>query len=347
MDFENKQRTEIASLGEFELINHLTKNFEIKNNSSVRGIGDDAAVIFNEDKKTLVSTDMLVEGVHFDLTYVPLKHLGYKSIVVNLSDIFAMNAVPQQVLVSIAISNRFSLEAIEELYSGMYLACEKYKIDLIGGDTTSSLSGLTLSITVIGSANSEKISYRNGAKANDLLCVSGDLGAAYIGLQVLEREKFVFQSNKNMQPDLEGKDYILQRQLKPEAREDVIKLLHQLDIIPSSMIDISDGLSSEILHICKQSNVGAQVYEEKLPIDQLTYNTALEFNIDPTTCALNGGEDYELLFTISMQEYEKIKSQALVTVIGHITSKESGCNLITKNGSLIELKAQGWNSFSK
>lgn len=345
---ENKERTELTTLGEFGLIKHLTEHVEIYNESSIKGIGDDAAVIkYNGEKHTLVSTDMLVEGVHFDLTYVPLKHLGYKSIIVNLSDICAMNGTPKQVTVSIAASNRFSVEALEELYAGMLFACKKYNVDLVGGDTTSSTSGLIISITVIGEANKEDIVYRNGAKEKDLLCVSGDLGGAYMGLQVLEREKFVFKDNPNIQPDLVGNDYILERQLKPEARVDVVEILKNIGIKPTSMIDVSDGLASEIMHICSQSDLGCELYEDKIPLDPQTFERAREFNLDPTVCALNGGEDYELLFTIPMSDYDKIKNVPDFTVIGHMTAKASGINLIAKAGTSHPITAQGWNSFKQ
>ena len=340
---ENKERTELTTLGEFGLIKHLTEHVEIYNESSIKGIGDDAAVIkYDSEKHTLVSTDMLVEGVHFDLTYVPLKHLGYKSIVVNLSDICAMNGLPKQVTVSIAASNRFSVEALEELYAGMLFACKKYNIDLIGGDTTSSTSGLIISVTVIGEANKEDIVYRNGAKDKDLLCVSGDLGGAYMGLQILEREKFVFKDNPNIQPDLVGNDYILERQLKPEARVDIVELLKNIGVKPTSMIDISDGLASEIIHISTQSELGCELYEEKIPLDPQTFDRAREFNLDPTVCALSGGEDYELLFTVPMSDYDKIKNQPDITIIGHMTPKSSGVNLIAKAGTSHPITAQGW-----
>jgi thiamine-monophosphate kinase len=347
MDFDNTTRTELSELGEFGLIKHLTQFIELGQESSIKGVGDDAAVIDNGNLQTVVSTDMLVEGVHFDLTYVPLKHLGYKSVIVNLSDIYAMNAKPRQIVVSIAISSRFNLEAIEELYAGMLLACKKYKVDMVGGDTTSSLSGLVINITAIGAAKKEDMVYRNGAKESNLLCVTGDLGGAYMGLQLLEREKSVFKENPKLQPDLEGKDYILERQLKPEARRDIIDLLHQLDIKPTSMIDVSDGLSSEILHLCSQSNVGVQLYEDKIPIDPQTFETAREFNLDPTICALSGGEDYELLFTIDIGEYEKIKNSIDLSIIGHITNESKGKVLIAKDGTVHEIKAQGWNSLKK
>ncbi len=344
MEFDNTSDTNLAELGEFGLIKHLTQHIELYQPSTIKGVGDDAAVINNEDLQTVISTDILIEGVHFDLTYVPLRHLGYKSVIVNLSDVYAMNAHPKQILVSIALSNRFKLEAIEELYSGMLAACKKYKIDLVGGDTTSSLSGLVISITAIGGVKKEDITYRNGAKESNLLCVSGDLGGAYMGLQILEREKSVFKENPKLQPDLEGKDYLLERQLKPEARKDIIETLHSLGIKPTAMIDVSDGLSSEILHLCSQSDVGVELYEEKIPIDSLTYETAREFNLDPTLCSLSGGEDYELLFTIDISEYEKLKNSMDITIIGHITDKAKGCNMISKSGTVHELKAQGWNA---
>ncbi len=344
---ENSGRTELTSLGEFGLINHLTEHVEIYNPaSSLKGIGDDAAVIkYDNDKSTLVSTDMLVEGVHFDLTYSPLKHLGFKAIAVNLSDICAMNGTPRQVTVSIAASNRFSVEALEELYAGMLYACKKYKVDLVGGDTTSSTSGLIISVTAIGEAKQEDIVYRNGAKEKDLVCVTGDLGGAYMGLQILEREKFVFKDNPQLQPDLEGNDYILERQLKPEARVDIIELFKSLDIKPSSMIDVSDGLASELMHLCTQSGVGCELYEDKIPLDPQTFDRAREFSLDPTVCALSGGEDYELLFTLPMSEYDKIKNLPDFTIIGHITPKSSGLNLVAKAGTSHPITAQGWNSF--
>jgi thiamine-monophosphate kinase len=347
MDFDNTSDTDLSELGEFGLIKHLTQHIELNQASTIKGVGDDGAVIDNGNLQTVITTDMLVEGVHFDLTYVPLKHLGYKSVVVNLSDVYAMNAEPRQIVVSIAISNRFKLGALEELYAGMLMACKKYNVDLIGGDTTSSLTGLVISITAIGAAKKEEIVYRTGAKEGNLLCVSGDLGGAYMGLQILEREKSVFKENPNLQPDLEGKDYILERQLKPEARKDIFELFKTLKIQPTSMIDVSDGLSSEILHLCTQSNVGVDLYEEKIPIDPLTYNTAFEFNLDPTLCALSGGEDYELLFTIDIADYEKVKNTIDFTIIGHITNESKGRNMIAKAGSVHELKAQGWNALLK
>jgi thiamine-monophosphate kinase len=343
--FENSEKTNIESLGEFGLIDHLTKQIKIKQPGTLKGIGDDAAVIDFKGKKALISTDMLLEGIHFDLAYTPLKHLGYKAIQVNLSDIFAMNGMASQVTVSIGISSKFPLEAVEELYEGIYLACEKYNVDLVGGDTTSSRQGLVISVTSIGYADEKNIVYRNTAHEDDLICVSGDLGGAYVGLQLLEREKLVYMENPNIQPDLEGKDYIIERQLKPEARKDIVELLQDIKIVPTAMIDISDGLASEILHICKQSNKGCNIYEDKIPLDPMTYETAREFNLDPTVCALSGGEDYELLFTIKQADYEKIKLQMDISVIGHITEPSAGCNLITKSGIVHALKAQGWNAF--
>jgi len=340
------KRTELDALGEFGLIDHLTKGFTKTKESTEFGIGDDAAVLsISDDEATLVSTDMFIEGVHFNLMYMPLKHLGYKVVAANVSDICAMNGVAEQITVSISVSNRFPVEALEELYDGIRTACEMYKIDLIGGDTSSSLSGLTISVTVLGRANKKDIVYRSGAKENDLIVTSGDLGAAYVGLQVLEREKQVFEANPNIQPDLDGHDYIIERQLKPEARVDVIKFLKELEVVPTSMIDISDGLASEIMHICKSSNVGCHIYDEKIPIDGKTSMTAIEFNLDPVTCALNGGEDYELLFTVRQEDYDKIKGNPHMTVIGHITDAKDGIYYIDKNGSAIELQAQGWNHF--
>jgi thiamine-monophosphate kinase len=343
--FDNKEKTEIANLGEFGLIDHLTQNIKLGNASTIKGAGDDAAVLDFKDKKVLISTDMLLEGIHFDLAYTPLKHLGYKAIQVNLSDIYAMNGTATQVTVAMGFSSKFPLEAVEELYSGMLLACEKYNIDLVGGDTTSSKQGLVISVTSIGYADEQDIVYRNTAGEGDLICVSGDLGGAYTGLQLLEREKLVYLENPNIQPDLEGKDYIIERQLKPEARKDVVELLKQLGIKPTAMIDVSDGLASEILHICKQSNKGCQVYEEKIPIDPMTFETAREFNLDPTVCALSGGEDYELLFTIKQTDYEAIRHNADISIIGHITEPSAGCNLVSRSGNVHQLKAQGWNAF--
>src|SRR6201989_2553710 len=345
--FDNKERTNLEELGEFGLINYLTKNFTLSQKSTVKGVSDDAAVLDAQGKKVLVSTDMLLEGIHFDLAYTPLKHLGYKSIQVNLSDIYAMNGIASQVTVSIGISSKFPLEAIEELYEGIYLACEKYNVDLVGGDTTSSLQGLVISVTSIGYADENNITYRNTAKEGDLICVSGDLGGAYVGLQLLEREKLVYIENPNIQPDLEGKDYIVERQLKPEARKDVIELLKEIDVKTTSMIDVSDGLASEILHICKQSNKGCNLYEEKIPLDPMTFETAREFNLDPTVCALSGGEDYELLFTVKQADYDKIKFKMDITIIGYITEPAAGCKLITKAGAVHPLTAKGWHAFKK
>jgi thiamine-monophosphate kinase len=340
------KRTELSELGEFGLIDKLTSQFTTHISTTIKGVGDDAAVISISDSEVmLVSTDMLLEGVHFNLMYTPLMHLGYKSVMVNLSDIFAMNGTAQQITVSIAVSNRFPLEALEELYAGIKKACDLYQVDLIGGDTSSSLSGLTISVTAIGKAKKSEVVYRSGAKENELLVVSGDLGGAYMGLQLLEREKEVFKANPNMQPDLDGNDYLLERQLKPEARQDVIKFLKDLDVKPTSMIDISDGLASEIFHLCKASDLGCTIYDEKIPIDAKTSMAAIDFNIDPVTCALNGGEDYELLFTVSLADYDKIKGNPHMTVIGHITDKNSGVNLVDKNGAIIPLQAQGWKAF--
>ena len=341
---KNPSKTAIETLGEFGLIDHLTKNFKIKNSSTIKSIGDDAAVLDFKNNKTLISTDLLVENVHFDLNYVPLKHLGYKAVMVNLSDIYAMNASATQITVSIAVSNRFPLEALDELYSGIETAAKIYNIDVIGGDTTSSNKGLIISITAIGHANDDKIVYRNGAQPNDLVVVSGDIGGAYMGLQILERENEVFKVNPNNQPDLNPYAYIVERQLKPEARKDIVKLLEDLDVKPSSMIDISDGLSSEAIHLCKQSNVGIELYENKIPLDPQVISTCEEFKIDSTTVALNGGEDYELLMTISQEDYPKIKANPNLTVIGYITEANRGMNLITRDNSAIPLIAKGWNS---
>ena len=341
------QRTSIAQLGEFGLIEHLTKHFTLQNASSLKGIGDDGAVLDFKDEKVVVSTDLLIEGVHFDLAYMPLKHLGYKAVTVNLSDIYAMNAKATQITVSVAVSNRFPLEALEELYAGISLAAKQYEVDVIGGDTTSSQKGLILSVTAIGSANSDAITYRNGAGNTDLLVVTGDLGAAYMGLQVLEREKQVFQVNPNNQPDLDNYTYLIERQLKPEARKDIAGILKALEVQPTAMIDISDGLSSEVMHLCKQSGVGCNVYEEKLPLDPQFINVCEEFNIDSTTIALNGGEDYELLFTIKMEDYDKIKGNPNFTVIGHMTPESEGIHLVTRANTKIALKARGWNPIAE
>ncbi len=346
MDKERKQ-TNISELGEFGLIDRLTKAITIKNDSTIKGIGDDAAILDFKEKQVVVSSDLLTEGIHFNLMYVPLKHLGYKAVVVNLSDILAMNAVPKQVTVSMAVSGKFSVEALEELYEGIHLACEQYNVDLVGGDTTSSLTGLTLSITAIGEAEKDDIVMRSGAKPNDILCVTGDLGGAYMGLQLLERENEVFKVNENMQPKLDGYDYILERQLKPEARGDIIAAFKRLGIKPTSMIDISDGLSSEIMHLCKNSGVGCSLFEDKVPMDYQTKQMAEEFNINPLVAALNGGEDYELLFTLPLDDYEKIKNDPDFTVIGHMTEAAEGVNLQTTGGSSIPLEAQGWNHGNK
>ena len=358
------QRTDIAKLGEFGLIKHLTEHIELKNKSSKCGVGDDCAVLqYEADKQTLVTTDLLMEGIHFDLTYVPLEHLGYKAAITNFSDVYAMNGRPKQLLVSVALSKRFCVEDLEDLYSGLRLACDTHGVDLVGGDTSASMTGLTLSITCIGEANAEDIVYRNGAKETDLICVSGDLGAAYMGLQLLEREKTVFnqqkqeelQNGKNpetkdidiVQPDFSGKEYLLERQLKPEARVDIIKALAEAGVKPTSMMDISDGLSSELLHICTQSNVGCRIYEEHLPLDYQTAVMAEELNMNVTTCALNGGEDYELLFTVNISDYEKVSEMKDVRLIGHITKKDLGCAIICRDGSEFELKAQGWNAINE
>ncbi len=337
-----KKQTLISELGEFGLIDRLTNQFEIKNSSTLKGVGDDAAVLDYRNKCVLLSTDLLTEGIHFNLMYFPLKYLGYKSVIVNLSDIYAMNGTPKQITVSMALSNKFSVEAVEELYSGIYQACENYGVDLAGGDTTSSLTGLTLSISVLGEANRDSVVYRSGAQPGDLLCVSGDLGGAYMGLQLLERENEVFKVNRDMQPQLSGYDYILQRQMKPEARADVIKIFEKLKIKPTAMIDISDGLSSEIMHLCKNSKVGCRLFEEKIPMDSQTKKMADELNINPIVATLNGGEDYELLFTLSPAEAEKIKNDPDFSIIGEITDAGEGVNLHTTGGSKIALLAQGW-----
>ena len=344
---ENKTNTPLSEYGEFGLIEHLTQEIKLKNTSSVLGVGDDAAVIDVKNRLQVVSTDILVEGIHFDLHYAPLKHIGYKAIASNLSDIAAMNAKPEQVLVSIAISSRFTVEAVEEIYKGIYACCNRYNVDLVGGDTSSSAGGLFINVTVLGYADQQKITHRNTAQENDLICVSGDLGAAYMGLLVLEREKEVFLKDPNIQPDLEAHSYILERQLKPEPRLDIVTELEKHAIVPTSMIDISDGLASEILHICKKSNKGCAVYEEKIPIDPQTHSTALEFGIVPSVAALNGGEDYELLFTIKQEDYEKIQQIKDICVIGYVTYKSSGCSLITQSNTSIELTAQGWDSYRK
>ena len=339
--------TEISKYGEFGLIKHLTEKIKLQNPSSLKGVGDDAAVLDYKDKQVLVTTDLLLEGVHFDLIYTPLKHLGYKAAVVNFSDIYAMNGQPKQITVSLGVSKRFSVEFLEELYSGILLACENYGVDLVGGDTSASLTGLTISITCIGEGEKEKIVYRNGARENDLICVTGNLGSAYMGLQLLERERLVFEGqNENIQPDFNGKEYILQRQLKPEARKDIIQKLAEKGILPTSMMDISDGLSSELIHICSQSNVGCRVYEDKIPIHLQAAVMAEELNMNIVTAALNGGEDYELLFTCSLDDYDKIVTMENVGIVGHITKPELGLNLVGREGEEIGLKAQGWNSLA-
>lgn len=341
------KRTEIAALGEFGLIDYLTKNIELKNESSKKGVGDDAAVLSYGDNQTLVTTDLLLEGIHFDLMYVPMKHLGYKSAVVNFSDIYAMNGQPKQITVSLGISKRFSVEDIEAFYEGLYLACEVYGVDVVGGDTSASLTGLTISITCLGEGYKDKIVYRSGAKENDLVCVSGDLGAAYMGLQLLEREKAIYDGKETFQPDFTGKEYLLERQLKPEARKDIVELLAKEGIVPTSMMDVSDGLSSELKHICKQSGVGCRIFEERLPIDYQTAMMAEQFNMNVTTVALNGGEDYELLFTVPLHVHDKVSQIKGVRVIGHITKEDYGQLLETRDGGELELKAQGWNSLEE
>lgn len=337
-------RTEISYYGEFGLIKHLTEKFKINHASTLKGVGDDAAVLEYKDKQVLVTTDLLLEGIHFDLVYTPLMHLGYKAAIVNFSDIYAMNGMPRQITVSIGVSKRFSVEDLEQLYAGIALACEKHDVDLVGGDTSASLTGLTISITCIGEGEKEKVVYRNGAKENDLVCVTGDLGSAYMGLQLLEREKLVYKDNQDVQPDFEGKDYILQRQLKPEARRDIILALAEKGIVPTAMMDISDGLSSELIHICTQSNMGCRVYEDKIPINYQAAVMAEELNMSIVTAALNGGEDYELLFTASLDDYDKIVAMEGVGIVGHMTKPELGLNLVGREGEEIALRAQGWNS---
>lgn len=337
------ERTEISSLGEFGLIDHLTKNIELQNASSILGVGDDAAIIDHFGKQTVVTSDLLVEGVHFDLMYTPLKHLGYKSVVVNLSDIYAMNATPSQIVISLGLSNRFSLEAIDEFYEGVYAACTHYGVDLVGGDTTSSQKGFIISVTAIGEVAPDKYVKRSTAQKGDLLCVSGDLGAAYIGLLFLEREKKIFMESPGVQPDLEQESYVIGRLLKPEARKDIIEFLSQSEIIPTAMMDISDGLSSEILHICKQSNLGCVLYEDKIPVSEQSKQAAFKFKIDPTACALSGGEDYELIFTIPQSDYDKLVLNEEISVVGYMTEPEQGAHIITKGGGKHAITAQGWN----
>lgn len=336
---------EIAELGEFGLIKHLTKDIKTLHKSTLKGVGDDCAVMNFGTKKVLMTTDMLLEGMHFNLEYVPLKHLGYKAAVVNFSDIYAMNGTPTQITVSLGVSKRFTVEDIEALYSGIRLACEHYGVDIVGGDTCSSMTGLTISITCLGEANTKEIVYRNGAKLNDLICVSGNLGTAYMGLQLLERERIVARADENAQLAFEGREYLLERQLKPEARRDMIAALKQAGVKPTAMMDVSDGLSSELMHICSQSGVGCCIYEDKLPIDYQAAALAEEMNLNIVTCALNGGEDYELLFTCSLEDYEKLIPIEDLYIIGHITKQEYGCNLIGRNGEELQLKAQGWKAF--
>jgi thiamine-monophosphate kinase len=342
----NNKFTPLNSLGEFGLINHLTKEFKALQPTTIKGIGDDAAVIGSTGNQIVITTDLLAEGVHFNLMYTPLRHLGYKAVVVNLSDIYAMNAQPRQITVSMAVSKKFSVEHLEELYSGIKLACDKYGVDLVGGDTTSSYTGLTICITAIGEVSKEKVTLRSGAKVNDLLCVSGDLGGAYMGLQLLERERMLFEKEGIQQPDFGNNAYILERQLKPEARKDIVELLEKLNIVPTSMIDISDGLSSEILHICKASDVGCSIYQEKIPVATETAGMAEEFQLIPLTAALNGGEDYELLFTASIDSYEKLSACQEISIIGHIGKKEHGCHLILNSGDEVDIQAQGWNAMN-
>ena len=340
---QENNRTEISTLGEFGLIKHLTENIKLQNPETKYGVGDDAAVLEFNNQQTLVTTDLLMEGVHFDLIYTPMKHLGYKAAIVNFSDIYAMNGTPKQITVSLAVSKRFCIEDLELFYEGLQLACQLHGVDIIGGDTTSSVTGLAISITCVGVADKEEVVYRNGAKETDLICVSGDLGAAYMGLQLLEREKAVFEGQKEVNPDFSGKEYLLERQLKPEARKDIVEALKKEGIRPTAMMDISDGLSSELMHICTQSNVGCRVYEERIPIDYQTAVMAEELNMNVTTCALNGGEDYELLFTVPLTEHDKVAAMKGIKIIGHITKPELGCGLITRDGQEFELKAQGWN----
>lgn len=337
-------KTEISQYGEFGLIRHLTEKFKIENPSTLKGIGDDAAVLEYRDKQVLVTTDLLLEGIHFDLVYTPLKHLGYKAAVVNFSDVYAMNGRPKQMTVSLGISKRFCVEDLEQLYAGIELACKRYGVDLIGGDTSASLTGLTISVTCIGEAEKEKIVYRSGARENDIICVTGDLGSAYMGLQLLEREKQVFKGNENVQPDFEGRDYILQRQLKPEARRDIVEALAEAGIVPTSMMDISDGLSSELMHICSQSVTGCRIYEDKIPISYQAAVMAEELNMSIVTAALNGGEDYELLFTVSLDDYDKVVAMEGVGIVGHMTRHALGLKLVGREGEELDLKAQGWNS---
>ncbi|TSA57687.1 MAG: thiamine-phosphate kinase [Sediminibacterium sp.] len=342
-----EERTEIADLGEFGLIEHLTKNFEIHNVSTVLGVGDDAAVIDHFGKQTVISTDLLLEGIHFDLMYTPLKHLGYKAVMVNLSDIYAMNATPTQITVSIGISNRISIEALNEFYEGIYIACEKHGVDLVGGDTTTSQKGFIISVTAIGEVTPDKFVKRSTAQKGDLICVSGDLGGAFLGLTLMEREKGIYLENPKVQPDLENESYIVGRLLKPEARKEVIDFFEQNDIVPTAMMDVSDGVSSEVMHLCKQSNLGCRIYEEKLPISDESRRAAYKFGLDPTVCALNGGEDYELIFTLKQEDHDKITLNEEISVIGYMTDLEEGAKIITKGGNTFNITAQGWNAFKQ
>ncbi|MCX6336613.1 MAG: thiamine-phosphate kinase [Bacteroidetes bacterium] len=342
-----EERTEIADLGEFGLIEHLTKNFEIHNVSTVLGVGDDAAVIDHFGKQTVISTDLLLEGIHFDLMYTPLKHLGYKAVMVNLSDIYAMNATPTQITVSIGISNRISIEALNEFYEGIYIACEKHGVDLVGGDTTTSQKGFIISVTAIGEVTPDKFVKRSTAQKGDLICVSGDLGGAFLGLTLMEREKGIYLENPKVQPDLENESYIVGRLLKPEARKEVIDFFEQNDIVPTAMMDVSDGVSSEVMHLCKQSNLGCRIYEDKLPISDESRQAAYKFGLDPTVCALNGGEDYELIFTLKQEDHDKITLNEEISVIGYMTELEEGSKIITKGGNTFNITAQGWNAFKQ
>ena len=342
---KNIDRNELDELGEFGLIDRISANFENRQPSTIEGIGDDAAIISSGDDYIVISTDILTEGIHFDLSYFPVKHLGYKAVAVNISDIAAMNAIPSQITISIAVSNRFSLQAIDDFYEGVKAACEHYNVDLVGGDTSSSAAGIFISITAVGTVTKDSVVRRKGAADKDIICVTGDLGGAYIGLQVLEREKQVFMANSEMQPKLDDYEYVVGRQLKPEARMDIIHELKELNIVPTSMIDISDGLASELMHLSRNSGLGLRVFEEQLPIDNQTYETAVEFNLDPITCALNGGEDYELLFTISQKDHEKLKKHADIHFIGHMEKSDNGAGLVTKGGNWVQLEAQGWNHF--
>ena len=340
-----EERTEISTLGEFGLIDHLTKNFEIQNASTIVSVGDDAAVIDHFGKQTIITTDLLIEGIHFDLMYTPLKHLGYKSVIVNLSDVYAMNATPTHITLSIGVSNRFSVEALDEFYEGIFAACEKFNIDLVGGDTSASNKGFIISVTAIGEVSPDKFVKRSTANKGDLICVSGDLGGAFLGLTLLEREKKIWMENPQIQPDLEGEKYIVGRLLKPEARKDIVEFFEKNNIIPTAMMDVSDGLSSDVLHICKQSNLGCRLYEEKLPIAEDTKQAAFKFGLDPTVCALNGGEDYELLFTLKQEDYDKIVINEEISVIGYMTEVEEGTKFLTKGGNTFDITAQGWNAF--